>query len=493
MARASSPVRTALAIDRLSTAPLFRQIYERLREAIACGLLRPGERLPSARSLASQLGTARGTVDTAYGLLAGEGYILARGPAGTIVSPDLAASRAAPRRSAGREPSSRLASAAAGPTAAPLLTFQLGLPALDAFPRKLWSRLAARQVRSLAGARLAYPDPAGDPALREAIAAYLAIARGVACAPDRILVTAGYQGALALICRVLLRPGDAAWIEDPAYPFARQALAGAGARLVPVPVDTEGLRVADGTARARRARLAVVTPSHQSPLGVSLCLPRRLALLAWAREASAWVVEDDYDGEFRYAGRPLPALKSLDAGERVIYAGSFSKVLFPALRLGYLVLPPALVAPFAEASRVFRGGAPALEQAIVAAFMGEGHFALHLRRMRLLYAARRKALAAALAEVFGRRLAVELQAGGMHLIACYAGRARDLDLVELARRHGLAPAPLSATAIERDCGQGLLLSFTNVPEAEALPAARALERAVGAKLGSGGEQPLKSC
>jgi GntR family transcriptional regulator/MocR family aminotransferase len=292
-------------------------------------------------------------------------------------------------------------------------------------------------------------------------------------------VTAGYQGALNLIAHVLVAPGEAFWCEDPGYPRAHHGLAAAVARVVPVPVDGEGMRVEDAVAAAS-ARLAIVTPAHQSPLGVALSLPRRLALLAWAEANGAWIVEDDYDGELHYAGRPLPALKSLDHAEIVIYAGSFSKVLYPGLRLGYLVAPNRLVDRFAAAAPLFSGGAGRLDQAVVARFMQQGHFARHLKRMRGLYATRRAALAEALAAVFGERLRIELQSGGMHLLARPSDDASDSELARLAERHDLAPSPLSAYTLAADCGPGLLLSFTNVPEAGA--AARALYAAIGSRL-----------
>jgi GntR family transcriptional regulator/MocR family aminotransferase len=358
----------------------------------------------------------------------------------------------------------------------------MGLPALDAFPRKAWSRLAVREVRALSSDRMAYPDAAGYRPLREAIAAYLAIARGVACAPHQVFVTGGYQGALGLIGRTVLRRGDAVWFEDPGYHLARQSLEATGARLVPVPVDADGFDVGQAVARAPRARLAVVTPAHQSPLGVALSLPRRLRLLAWAKQADAFIVEDDYDGEFHYVGRPLPALKSLDRADVVFYAGSFSKVLFPALRLGYLVAPDRLVDTFAAASRALQAGNPVLEQAVVARFMLDGHFARHLKRMRDLYAARRASLAAALAGVFGDRLTIELQAGGMHLLARPRRRVSDQALVRRAEQHGLAPSALSPLAIEHGRADALLLGFTNIAGERAARAARALHEAIGDRL-----------
>jgi GntR family transcriptional regulator/MocR family aminotransferase len=282
-----------------------------------------------------------------------------------------------------------------------------------------------------------------------------------------VLITGGYQGALALIRNVLLRPGDPVWMEDPGYHMTRLALETAGARVVPLRVDGEGLRVAAGIKAAPKARLAVVTPTHQCPTGVSLSLPRRMELLAWASEAESWIVEDDYDSEFRYVGRPLPSLKSLDRGQRVLYAGSFSKVLFPALRLGYLVVPPELAKAFQRASRSLTSGQPVLEQKVVAAFMRNGHFARHIRRMRLLYAERRRCLTAALKATFEDRVTVELAPGGMHLLARFPNAADDTVLAKRSVQIGLAPTALSSLAMAHDAGQGLLLGFTNIVPAEA--------------------------
>src|SRR6185437_2136313 len=382
-----------ITLDPAEAGPVYLQLANRLRAAFASGTLAAGARLPSSRALASQLGVARNTVDSAYALLAGEGAIESRGPAGTIVSAQMTARIAPPRQ----RPMVFSGKRAPPPAALP---FRMGLPALDAFPRKLWSGLVVRAARGLGPADMSHPDPVGSPPLREAVAAYLGVSRGIACTAEQVLITGGFQGALALVRQVLLKPGDAVWVEDPGYLLTRQALELAGANLVPVPVDREGLRVHAGITAAPRARLAVVTPTHQSPLGVSLSLPRRLALLTWAAESNAYVLEDDYDSEFRYTGRPLPALKGLDRAERVLFAGSFSKVLFPGLRLGYLVVPDTLSDAFLRASRLLTSGQPALEQRAVAAFMAGGHFARHLRRMRGLYAARRAALAAALEATF---------------------------------------------------------------------------------------------
>jgi GntR family transcriptional regulator/MocR family aminotransferase len=337
------------------------------------------------------------------------------------------------------------------------------LPALDAFPRKLWSALTAKAARAIAEADLAYPDVAGAMPLREQIVAYLGVARGIACAPHQVFVTPGYQGALTLIRQVLLRPGDAVWVEDPGHPQAFQAMEIGGASLVPVPVDAEGMRVAAGMTAAPKARLAVVTPTHQSPLGVSLSLPRRLALLAWAEEARAWVLEDDYDAEFRYTGPTPPSLKSLDRAERVLFAGSFSKTLFPGLRLGYLVVPDALIETMTRAARLITRGPPLLEQNVTAAFMAGGHFARHVKRMRGLYKRRRAALAGALSGHFP----VELAAGGMHLLVRLPEGVDDGDVARRALAAGLGPMALSGLSIAHHPGHALLLGFTNVREQDA--------------------------
>jgi GntR family transcriptional regulator / MocR family aminotransferase len=464
-------------LARQGEVPLYRQIYQHFRRAIAAGQLLPGDRLPSCRRLAEQFATARGTVDAAYATLAGEGYVVSRGPAGTIVSPDLgvpAFGKATVRRRPSVAPD---ASGASVPK-----PFQMGLPALDAFPRKLWAHLVGRQIRRLSSADMMYPDPAGSKHLRHAIAGYLATSRGINCTWHQVLVTHGYQGGLDLVTGVLLQPGDRVWIEDPYYPPVRDTLRSSGAALVPVRVDADGMRVSEGRRQERRARLAVVTPSHQSPLGVALSLSRRLALLTWANEAKAYVLEDDYDSEFRFVGRPLPALKSLDHQDRVVYAGTFSKVMFPGLRLGYLVVPTGLVATFVRASLERYGGHSLLEQEAVAAFITEGHFGRHLKRMRQLYAARRRATADALCETFGNRISLQLPPGGMNLVVRVNGRAVDRKLAKLAQEAGLAVEALSSRVTKHPCGQGLLMGFANNSEQEAATMTRRLERAIGKHL-----------
>jgi GntR family transcriptional regulator/MocR family aminotransferase len=469
-----APRKRVTAFVRSGDAPLYRQIYEHIRTAISAGQIKPGGRLPSARRLADEFATARGTVDAAYAMLAGEGYVVARGPAGTIVSSDLAGARML-----GTEARARLAADGGQQGLYEPKPFQMGLPALDAFPRKIWSRLVAREARALSPSDMAYPDPAGFWPLRQAISGYLATSRGIVCTPAQVIITRGYQGALRLALDLTIKRGERVWLEDPCYPLTRDTIEAAGAKLVPIRVDAQGLRVPDGRARARRARLAVVTPSHQSPLGVSLSLPRRLALLAWAADAKAFVVEDDYDSEFRYVGRPLPALKSMDRDDRVLYVGTFSKVLYPGLRLGYLVVPEKLIFAFTRANLFDNSGASSLEQRVVAAFISEGHFARHIKQMRNLYAARRQALAGALADVFGDDIEVDLAAGGMHLIFRPAGRISDVELTRRLRATGLAAEALSSRALAHPSKQALLLGFTNIAESDADNMCRRLRRAIG--------------
>ncbi|WP_423197534.1 8-amino-7-oxononanoate synthase [Cupriavidus sp. H19C3] len=473
-------------LDTTAAAPLYRQIYDRFRGAIDSGTLKPGDRVPSVRALTKELGLARGTIDAAYSLLAAEGYIQARGQAGTVVTPGLtlrprAAGQAASHgggqgagqvRPHGTRRASNLAPPPAGPLAdatlatglhasAAVRPFQMGLPALDEFPRKLWARLGARCVRTLQPVDTTHSAVHGHPELRARIAAYLQVSRGIDCTPEQVFITSGYRHTLGTIAHALLKAGDQVCIEDPCYPPTRELLHHMQMQLMPVRVDGEGMRVSDAMTRAPRARAVVVTPAHQSPTCVTLSLPRRLALLDWAVRNKAWIVEDDYDGEYRYASRPLSALKSLDREGRVLYAGTFSKVLFPSLRLAYLVVPPAQVARFQQVLQVFAGGSPQLTQAVVSAFMAEGHFARHIQRMRRLYAERRDATAAGLARVLGEHVEIEAQAGGMHLVLRLRHQQSDRELVARMRAAGLSGEALTLWARGR-IAPALLLNFTNV-------------------------------
>ena len=464
-----------LTPHRGGAMPIYLQLYRRFRDVIAEGKLSPGDRVPSVRSLASELTLARGTVEAAYQMLTGEGYLLARGPAGTVVSPQLGdyTGTVAPAilRGLGQRPD--------GGASEPW-PFQMGLPALDAFPRKTWVRLAGRRLRNMNAAAMAYPESSGYEPLRRSIAAYLGISRGIACKHEQVFVTAGYRSALDLICRTVLQAGDTGWFEDPGYLFARQFLTRTGMCLAPVPVDDEGLSVNAGLQGAANARFAVVTPTHQSPLGVALSLPRRLALLDWADTRKAWVIEDDYDSEFRYHGRPLPALKSLDRDGRVLYTGTFSKVLYPGLRLAYLVVPEKEVERFRDAADVLHGQGSILHQAAVADFMSQGHFARHLKKMRSLYATRRGYVIHALQQVFGEKLRVPDRAGGIHVLARLDTKKSDRALAAAANAQGLAVQALSSWSMSGKVAGGLLLGFTNLATPEQ---AATMSRRLGQALG----------
>ncbi len=310
-----------------------------------------------------------------------------------------------------------------------ILPFQMGLPALDMFPRKIWARLGARCARAMQPSNMVHPSVYGLPALRAGIAAYLHVSRGIGCSPAQIFVTSGYRHTIRLIVDALLKAGDRVWLEDPGYPPTRDILGYMRIVAVPVPVDREGMVVADGIAAAPQARAAVVTPAHQSPLCVSLTLPRRLALLDWAAQNDAWIIEDDYDGEYRYVSPALSALKSLDRDGRVLYSGTFSKVLFPGLRLAYLVVPETQVERFEQVTQTSgAAGSPELTQGIVGAFITEGHFARHIQRMRKLYAERRAATIAGLESVLGKHMRIDSPPGGMHLILRFDAGQSDRQL-----------------------------------------------------------------
>jgi GntR family transcriptional regulator/MocR family aminotransferase len=459
-----------LSLDRGGAVPLQRQIREAIRESIVGGTLRSGTRLPSWYALAAELNVSRGTVKAAYDWLAGEGLIAGRGAQGTFVTADFAKR---PEPPDDPPPPDRLHPYGWG---TPPLPFQLGVPALDQFPRILWARAAARAGRALSLGAMAYPDPSGWPPLRVAIAAYVASARGVACEPAQIFVTAGYTGALDLITRALSAGGATCWIEDPSYFRAREALEIAGIRLVPVPVDEQGIDVAAGIAAASDAKLALVTPSHHSPLGMAMSLPRRTALLNWAAERGAWIIEDDYYGEFRAKGHPIPALTGIDRAGRTLYVGSFSKVLMPALRLGYVIVPRPLMPAFKRiTSFLVPAPAPATQMAL-AEFIDQGHFARHIRRMMRLYAERRAALAQALIDMFGDQVRIGLEANGIHLIAYFATDLPDAELG--ARAAALGAAPLSPWTVARPLPPALILGFANVSADRARAEAQRLAEAL---------------
>lgn len=486
----SGPLPLALALDPALAVPLHVQLRDALRGAILERRLGAGSRLPASRTLAADLGCARGTVLLALEQLAAEGYLVARAGSGTRVAAVLpedlhppAAARAA--KAAPPPVLSRRGRALAAAPSRTYLTgpeapdaFALGRPAREAFPFDVFAKLIQAEWRAgPAGA----PHPLGLPALRRAVAAYLSAGRGVPCTEDEVILTGGIRQSLRLLARVLLDPGEAAYVEEPGYPGIAGALAEAGLRPIPVPVGPGGLAVTGARALAPEARLAVVTPAHHYPLGHAMSLENRLDLLAWARSRGGWIVEDDYDGAYRYAGRPLAPLRALDREGRVIYAGSFSKVLLPALQLGYLVLPEGLARPVHRALAE-AGAAPAgLGQGALARFIEEGHLAAHLRRTRRLYALRQEALLAAAAR-HADILAVAPLEGGMHLVArpgpAWHGGLDDRRAVAACAAAGISAVALSAYHAAPDGAPGLLLGYAAVPERAIAPAVARMAEAL---------------
>ena len=445
-----------LGVDRQARESVTEQIGAGLRAAIVDGRLAPGARLPSWRDLASQLGVARGTVRAAYESLIDAQLIVASGAAGTHVA------RRVPAQPRGAPATATAVRDPFGDYPHTDGVFQMGVPAQDAFPAKVWSRILARAARTAASAVPRYPDPRGEPSLRAEIAAYLAVARGMACSPAQVFVTGGHAAGVALAVRALGITGTA-WTEDPGYLPTRGVLASLGIAPVPVPVDIDGLDVAAGIAIAPHAAMAMVTPGQQAPTGVTLSPARRRALLDWAAATDAWVVEDDYLSELQLQGRAAPSLAATDTAGRVLHVGTFSKTISPTLRLGFLVVPEAQVPRFDEAAAPL-GGAPApLLQHAVAEFLHDGHQLRHLRRMKRLYAQRRDALIASL-----RTMQVEHRTTGLAVLLRLPPGTDDTAIAREARLHGLAPVPLSPWYVApQPVHTGLLLNAANVREHEA--------------------------
>jgi GntR family transcriptional regulator / MocR family aminotransferase len=442
-----------------------RDLHRQLRTAIVGGRLQPGLRLPATRELAAALGISRNTVVTAYDLLLSEGYVRADGRAGTVVADFLSppTQRSREQDEPGRD--ARLNAAWRGPL--PLIradgrdqcrfNFGVGLPDLEFFPFAIWRRLTARALRAASRAVANYGDPQGQPALREAIAGHISFARAIACSAEEIVVTAGAQQAFDLLGRILVTPGKTTVaVEDPGYPSLRNVLKAAGAKLAYVPVDAEGLRV-DRIPRA--AKVICVTPSHQFPLGVRLSLARRTALLDLARAQRAVVIEDDYDGEFRYAGKPLDALQTLDRAESVFYVGTFSKSLFPDLRLGFIISPAWARQALIAAKQLSDWNAPLVAQDVLAAFISEGHLARHVRKMRKLYGERRGTLESALERFCGGQLRVVGIGAGLHLSAYVNGSASAAVLGDKARAAGIALNNIRRFTASQQGRDGLVFGY----------------------------------
>jgi GntR family transcriptional regulator/MocR family aminotransferase len=485
-----------LRVDRGSSRPLHAQIYAGFRAAILDRSLRAGERIPSTRTLARELGVSRIPALNAYSQLLAEGYFESRTGAGTFVSSSLpglmeeraeerapashvrargaarsrsSVSRASSKANSRRQLAARVAALPRhekppwfGGTGA----FSFSQPGVDAFPLHIWSKIVARYWRNVPVSALEYGDPMGQRPLREAIATYLRTSRSVRCEWQQIMIVSGSQQALDVTSRVLLDAGNPVWIEEPGYWLARNILTAAGCRIVPVPVDRDGLNVAAGIAACRQTRAAIVAPSHQFPLGATMSATRRLQLLEWARRESAWIIEDDYDSEYRYDSKPIASLQGLDHSERVIYVGTFSKVLFPALRVGYVVMPPDLIPHFIAVRHAMDVGPPQMIQSVLADFLNEGHFSRHIRRMRQIYGERRDVLINCIQEQLGGVLEVHGAQAGLHLTVTLPRGAKDRAICTAAALRKLWLWPLSPTYIGAGARHGFILGYAGVTAAE---------------------------
>ena len=465
-----------IALDAGGARPIYRQLYDWFQRAIVEGKLRPGQRVPSTRSLATELKVSRIPVLTAYEQLFAEGYLETFKGAGTTVAASIPqlepasvnrtarpmAKRARPLRLARRV--EKAMAAPIGLVAPPGTAFGTCQPALGEFPFEIWSSLIARHSRHMSSAAMGYGDVMGQWSFREAVAEYLGASRAVRCDPSQIMAIAGSQHGLQIAARTLLDQGDPVWMEDPGYPRARRAFWMAGAKLTPVPIDREGLDVRAGVRRSPRARAAYITPSHQYPMGMTMSATRRMQLLNWANRANSWIVEDDYDSEFRFAGHPIAALQGLGSDDRVIYVGTFSKVLFPALRIGYLVIPKALVKAFCVTRDNMDTFSPPLLQEVLADFIREGHFARHIRRMRMLYLGRQKTLITAIRSFLETPVEIVGTDTGMHLVALLPPNLDDVEISRRAAADGLAVTPLSTCYLHPGGRQGLILGYGGIDE-----------------------------
>jgi GntR family transcriptional regulator/MocR family aminotransferase len=471
-----------VTVDTASSLPYHRQLYEQLRQAILTGQLAPGLRLPSTRTLAEELSLSRSTIVNAFEQLLAEGYLEGVIGAGTYVARTLpeayfqARHLSAPPASApcmlspfppqdvSASPLSAWLTACRGEGIS--RAFRPGSPALDAFPFKVWSRLISRRWRQIPQDLLRLGETTGYQPLREAIAEHLRAVRAVQCEAEQVLIVSGSQQGIDVTLRMLLHPGEQVWMEDPGYPGAREALLAAKAQIIPVPVDTQGLDVAAGIKRSPQARLAYVTPSHHFPLGVTMSLSRRLALLDWAARSGAWILENDYDSEFRYTGRPLAALQGLDREGRVIYIGTFSKVLFPSLRLGYVVVPATLLDRFLTGRACAGLSSSLMDQAVLTDFLTEGHFTRHMRRMRELYAERQALLLQEAAKDLTGLLTLYPEETGMQLVGWLPEGSNDQRASQVISTYQVIAPPLSLCHIQSPNKGGFLLGYAGVREAD---------------------------
>ena len=447
---------------------LTREIYRQLRRAILDGRLPPGGRLPATRELARRLNVSRTTVEVAYDRLTGEGFITSRVGAGTFVGDDVAGPAGTARPGRGALRPRPLWDAVVVPTVfdkPPRFDFRTGIPDATLFPYQSWRRLLVRQLRPAAVGLGVYGDPAGHQGLRQAIARHIGLARGMQAGAEEVVVTNGTQQAVDVVARVLLAHGDRVAVESPGYGPPRRLMASLGAEVLGVPVGDQGLVV---EAIPPRTRLVYVTPSHQFPLGMAMSLPRRLALLAWAERHDAAVVEDDYDSEFRYGGRPIEPLQTLDGSGRVIYVGSFSKTLLATLRLGFLVAPASLVAAVRSAKYLTDWHTPLPTQAALADFIDQGYFARHLRKMRATYQQRHQQIVESLDDRFADHLKPVPSAAGLHVAATAPASTPEELRAVLGRASaaGVEVQPLSMFDVGQPSQPGIVLGYGAIPTAD---------------------------
>ncbi len=483
---------TAFALTlpaRDAGTPAYRWLYSALRAEILEGRLRPGTQVPATRDLAGQYGLSRGTIVSAFEQLKFEGYVEGSVGSGTYVSEVLpddllqvarkTTAEARAKRNQRRHASDygRRVKVFPGFELRPSRAFRANLPAVDLFPTTLWAQLAARRWRSASASFLVGCDALGYGPLREAVADYVGASRAAKCAPEQVAIVSGVQEALDLVARLFLNPGDRVCMENPGYPGAAIVFEAVGAKVCAAPVGDEGMEMREASLRG--ARLVYVTPGHQFPLGITMSLPRRLELLEWARKSGALIFEDDYDSEYRYSGRPVPAMQGLDRNGLVLFAGSFSKVMFPSLRLGYLVIPPNLLDHFAAAISVTSRHAPLPEQAVLCDFITEGHFGRHLRRMREVYAERLSVLLDGARQKLAGLLEISNIEAGLQTVGWLSNGVSGEDATRAAAKRGVEVIPLSWFSRGRLAREGLQLGFAAVDAREIRRGAQELAIALG--------------
>ncbi|MEH6403555.1 MAG: PLP-dependent aminotransferase family protein [Sneathiella sp.] len=466
-----------LSLDPDDKHPLHRQLFHKLQRAILEGLIKPGTRLPSSRLLSNDLKVSRNTVLTAFDQLTSEGYITSRVGAGSYISDkipeELLQQPKSPKQSptAPRDiPLSKMAQGI-GITAKRRLyqggEFSPGTPELDQFPFEHWARLLGKHWRRPKRHALVGNPIGGSTILREAVAEHLGQTRAVRCTPEQVIILSGSQQAIHLVIKAFAEMGDPIWMEEPGFPGTRDSILSAGAIPIPVPVDEEGFSLIEAKRMAPDARLACISPSHQYPLGHTMSLRRRLDILQWAEEKNRFVLEDDYDSEYRYTGRPISSLQGLDTDNRVLYIGTMSKVMFSGLRVGYLVVPPDLVDVFLALRRDVDGHSPSVAEAPLAEFISEGYLSAHIRRMRMLYEKRQATLIHLLQSKMGGFLQIEPQDSGMHLVAYLRSDINDKQVEEISRNNGMLLRALSGYyQVQSDAQNGLVIGFAGTDEKE---------------------------